>query len=107
MMARKKDAKGSGKKVKALKTISFTMLAPEAQRVSLAGDFNNWGKDACLLKKNSKGIWEISISLSPGRYEYRFLVDKEWKNDPNCKDLVLNPFGSENSTLTVLDVVIT
>ncbi len=100
-MGKKKKTKGLESKTEAARIVSFKVLAPEAQRVSLAGDFNNWGKDACLLKKNSKGIWKIKLDLMPGRYEYRFLVDGEWRNDPDCTNLASNPFGDENCILTL------
>jgi len=39
--------------------------------------------------------------LTPGRYEYRFLVDGQWRNDPECAECVANPFGSENCVIHV------
>ena len=48
-------------------------------------------------EKGVKGIWKISLALNPGQYEYRFFVDGEWQNDPNCSSLVENPFGTTNS----------
>jgi hypothetical protein len=48
------------------------------------------------MKKDKKGIWKTTASLKPGRYEYRFLVDGDWKNDPCCPGRVPNEFGSQN-----------
>jgi hypothetical protein len=48
------------------------------------------------MKKDKKGKWKIAISLKPGRYEYRFLVDGNWENDPSCNIWVPNEFGSQN-----------
>jgi len=78
------------------KKVPFEFVAPDAQKVFLAGNFNNWDKGASLMKKDKKGIWKTTVSLTPGRYEYRFLKDGRWENDPACCDCVPNEFGSQN-----------
>ena len=83
------------KNPKLIKT-EFGLLAPQARSVFLAGSFNEWNSSAHPLKQDKKGVWKISLPLGPGRYEYRFLVDGEWQNDPNCSSLVENPFGTLN-----------
>jgi 1,4-alpha-glucan branching enzyme len=79
-----------------MKKVSFEFQAPEAQKVYLVGNFNDWDTRAGLMKKDKKGIWKITLSLKPGRYEYRFLRDGSWENDPSCSDCVPNEFGSQN-----------
>ena len=79
-----------------IKKVQFEFPAPEAQAVNLAGDFNNWDTSVNPMKKDKNGKWKASISLKPGRYEYRFLVDGNWENDPSCCDCVPNEFGSQN-----------
>ncbi len=71
-------------------------IAGSAKQVNLAGDFNNWDASANLMKKEKNGLWKTTLSLKPGRYEYRFLIDGNWENDPACCDCVPNEFGSEN-----------
>jgi len=83
------------------KRCNFTLYAPEASTVYVVGDFNGWNQHSHPLKKDSKGTWKTSITLTPGRYEYRFLVDREWCNDPHCITFVPNTFGSENCIITV------
>ena len=78
------------------KKVQFELLALDAQKVYLAGNFNNWDASANVMKKDKKGIWKAVLSLRPGRYEYRFLVDGTWENDPACCDCVPNEFGSQN-----------
>ena len=87
-------------KAKRKKSVNFRLSAPEAQNVFLVGDFNNWDVNSHPLKA-SKGTWKTSIKLMPGRYEYRFLVDGDWQNDPNCTTFIPNPYGSENCVLTL------
>ena len=77
------------------------VASAQAQSVQLAGDFNSWDPSVNPLKKYAKGVWKINLNLSPGRYEYRFLVDGQWQNDPQCSEHVANPFGEENCLLIV------
>jgi 1,4-alpha-glucan branching enzyme len=76
--------------------VNFSLLAPQAESLSVAGDFNNWNTISHPLKKDKKGVWKISLDLIPGIYQYRFFVDGEWQSDPNCDDCVENPFGTLN-----------
>jgi 1,4-alpha-glucan branching enzyme len=78
------------------KKVQFEFSAPAAQKVYLAGDFNNWDSSANLMKKDKKGIWKTTVSLKPGRYEYRFLKDGHWENDSSCAGCVQNEFGTKN-----------
>jgi len=100
-MLRKKDTKKVSSKKQNNKKINFKLRAQEAHCVLLAGDFNSWDPNTHPLKRTSNGLWKISINLSPGRYEYRFLVDGQWQNDPNCSIFVPNTFGSENCVVTL------
>ena len=100
MAVRKVQKKDTSKKQNH-KRATFKYMAPEAQSVLLAGDFNAWHPESHPLKKTSNGLWKINLSLSPGRYEYRFLVDGHWHNDPDCQAYTSNPFGSENCVITL------
>jgi 1,4-alpha-glucan branching enzyme len=84
------------------KQVMFSLEAPHAQRVHVTGSFCDWKTDSCAFKKDRSGHWKASLALPPGRYEYRFLVDGEWCDDPNCHERSPNPFGTENCVLHVL-----
>ncbi len=81
------------------KKVNFEIIAPKAGTVFLVGDFNDWNVSAQPCKCNAKGIWKTSIKLDPGRYEYRFLIDGEWRNDPKSSTVASNPFGSDNCVI--------
>jgi 1,4-alpha-glucan branching enzyme len=89
-------AKATKKNPKLMKRV-FSLSAPQATSVFIAGDFNQWNLSAHPLKQDKRGVWKISLPLGPGRYEYRFLVDGEWQNDPSCSSFVENRFGTLNS----------
>lgn len=77
----------------------FTLNAPAAKQVQIAGDFTGWQQSPVELKQLKDGSWKTTISLEPGRYEYRFIVDGDWQDDPGCKVHSPNSFGSENCVL--------
>lgn len=85
----------------AKKSVSLKLYAPQAKRVSVAGSFNSWDTNALLAKKNKSGNWVVKAGLNPGRYEYKFVVDGSWINDPACKNCVPNSVGSTNCVLVV------
>jgi len=72
-----------------------------AKRVSLAGSFNNWSTKKISAKKDSKGNWMVKLNLKPGTYEYKFVVDGSWLNDPNSSRSVSNTFGTQNSIIEI------
>lgn len=76
--------------------VTFSLVAPHAQSVQLAGDFTEWQHEPVALKKSKDGTWKTTVSLPPGRYEYRLLVDGQWCDDPECKDRQKNSLGGEN-----------
>jgi len=100
-MTRKKVKKQEQIKKQNHKKATFKFMAPEAQSVLVAGDFNAWNPEAHPLKRSSNGLWKINLNLSPGRYEYKFLVDGQWQNDPHCESYVSNPFGGDNCVITL------
>ncbi len=55
--------------------VSFAVWAPNAQRVSVVGDFNGWdGRVHPMRKRRESGIWEIFIpDVGPGAH-YKFEV---------------------------------
>lgn len=81
--------------------IWFRLNAPTADRVCVAGMFNDWNPSATPLSKHDDGQWRVQTELAPGEYEYRFVVDGLWQEDPHARHAVPNPFGSRNSVIHV------
>jgi 1,4-alpha-glucan branching enzyme len=86
------------------KRIRFSLNAPSAKKVLLAGDFTEWEGHALLMRKVSSRAktFSTSVSLAPGTYQYKFIVDGEWVHDPKA-ETVMNDFGTMNSRITVAD----
>ncbi|TMP99045.1 MAG: glycoside hydrolase [Verrucomicrobia bacterium] len=74
----------------------FAFQAPTARQVTLAGEFNNWDINAEPMHKDPDGVWRLSVALKPGRYEYRFLADGVWCDDPAAQQKAANSVGTEN-----------
>jgi hypothetical protein len=72
-----------------------------ARSVVLAGSFNGWKTYELFMQKTATG-WELPYTLGPGNYEYRFLVEGKWINDP-VNPLFINNTGNHtvNSYLIV------
>ena len=93
--ARKEMIKKNGKNVE------FSLSAPEANEVYLAGEFNRWDVRSMPMKRGKDGNWKVQTSLPPGRYEYKFVADNYWVEDSPGGEFVANPFGSQNLVLRV------
>ena len=72
-----------------------------ASKVCVAGTFNDWKPQQTPLQRNADGEWEIALSLAPGDYEYRFVADEQWMDDPLACRHVANTFGGENAVVHV------
>ncbi len=90
----------SKKKIKR-KKVTFSIDLSGAQEVILMGDFNNWNPKKHLMKKDGNGVWNKAVILPPGSYEYKFLVDGHWKEDPQNDQTCLNCFGTYNNILNM------
>lgn len=93
--------KNDVKKKKTTPSIEFKLYAPDARRVFLVGEFNDWDPTAVQMRRFKDGTCKKAMPLKPGRYEYRFLVDGQWWTDPDNGQRVANPYGEENSVVVV------
>jgi len=82
-------------------TFVFPPCSCCAERVFLSGDFNSWSPDATPMKRYDDGHWETTLSLAPGRYEYKFVRDGEWMPDLLASENVWNQHGTLNSVIEV------
>lgn len=85
--------------------VRFLFVDSAATRVALVGGFNQWKKDALLLRQvGTTGVWSVDVPLHGGRYEYAFVVydqdGERWVADrfaPSTRD----EFGTETSLISV------
>jgi len=80
----------------------FFLYAPEAKSVSIAGSFCNWmPTEDHSMERMEDGTWTKTLSLAPGKYQYKFVVDDEWIEDHNNPNTIETAFGGKNSLLEV------
>jgi chromosome partitioning protein len=77
----------------------------EAADVRIAGDFNGWVPDkgvrSVIESDGPTRVWTKVMVLPPGTYQYRYVVDGEWREDPANPESVPGPAGQPNSLLHV------
>jgi predicted carbohydrate-binding protein with CBM48 len=83
--------------------VKFVLVAPQAARVSLVGDFNRWDPAATPMERTpTGGTWSVVVPLSAGRHEYAFVVDgKQWLPDPSAPLAPVDGLGAPNSVVLV------
>jgi len=76
-------------------------MAPDAHDVKLCGTFSGWDQGGIMMKKGRSGEWVAQVNLEPGEYEYKYMADGIWCNDPSADRQIGNVWGSENSVKIV------
>ena len=86
----------------ARRLVTFRYEDPAASAVSVVGSFNGWSPETHRLQKQEDGLWELTMSLAPGRYSYRFLIDqKKQVLDPSTELTEPDGYGGKNSVVVV------
>lgn len=92
--------------------VLFQYEAPSARYMNVAGNFNNWGGTQGtgrfdptidpMTDEDGDGIWTVVVPLKPGRYQYKYVIDRglRWEMDPNNPDTD-EEGGIKNSLLIV------
>lgn len=75
-----------------------------ADRVCLAGDFNNWKQNDIRLQQVHSGNWQVSLDLLEGRvYEFCYIIDDQWRTDYHADHLTDHTYASPNS-IVITDI---
>ncbi|MCJ7750570.1 MAG: glycogen-binding domain-containing protein [Armatimonadetes bacterium] len=85
-----------------MRRLLFSLLARNAKDVRLVGDFTDWEAKPIIMdrmKPRSRTFGAV-VDLPPGTYQYKFIVDGKWVEDPKAES-VANDFGTSNSVITV------
>ena len=84
--------------------VKFVLVAPQAQNVSLVGDFNEWDlAKTPMTRSGESGLWTVVLPLSAGRHLYAFVVDgSSWVQDPSAPIAPDDGFGHANSVKLVV-----
>ncbi len=78
--------------------VTFAVRAEVGSTVYIAGSFNDWDPASKkLVDKTGDGYYTIAMTLAPGAYEYKFVINGTWCADPECAEWVQNDMGTLNS----------
>ncbi len=84
-------------------TVRVEYEVPEGKnvkKVQLVGDLNNWNPNNSPMTQEGN-TWYADLSLNPGRYPYKIVVDGAWILDPANPEKISNNIGGYNSLLEV------
>ena len=76
--------------------------AGNAEAVTVPGGMNGWKQDSSdweLKKDETTGMWSGTFTIAPGKYEYKFALNKTW--DVSFSDPANNRVSGTNSVLIV------
>jgi chromosome partitioning protein len=98
-------AEAAADAVDALREVVVEYHDARARDVRLAGDFNGWVPDRGVETETREvaggRVWRKVLHVAPGAYEYRYVVDGEWREDPANPDRVPSLLGPPHSRLVV------
>ena len=86
-----------------LRLVRLMFDAPTASRVSVAGDFNQWGAQPTTLARDPESRrWSVTLALRAGEHRYAFVVDEtRWVLDPHQVRVAR---GDDNRLYSLLNV---
>jgi chromosome partitioning protein len=88
-----------------LREVMIRFADNQAGDVRIAGDFNGWVPDkgvrSVIEAESGARVWTKILQLPPGTYQYRYVVDGEWREDPGNNNSAPSPTGRVNSVLVV------
>ena len=74
-----------------------------ATRIAIVGDFNNWSTEATVMEfREDADQWEARLSLRPGRYHYRLVVDGRETIDTHNRRKETDAAGRERNIIDVI-----
>ncbi|MFA5062472.1 MAG: AAA family ATPase [Candidatus Omnitrophota bacterium] len=89
------------KELPKLTEVIFSVFAPDAKDVYIAGEFNNWKLEDSNRMLSNNGTWSKKLNLTSGKYRYRFVIDGKWIEDTSNPLREINPYGSVDSLIEI------
>lgn len=87
--------------------VEFSVPSKNYKDVVIVGDFNNWNvSDEFTFKKSKKRkehVLKVNLALDQ-KYQYRYIIDGQFLNDPEADSFRSNPFGTENCVLDLKNI---
>ena len=87
--------------------VQFVLVAPDAKKVAVVGDFNGWDANHAAYQAVHRGggVWSVTAPVPLGHHRYSFVVDDSvWVADPTAPRVLDDDYGLPNSALVVEDI---
>jgi hypothetical protein len=84
--------------------VQFVLIAPDAKKVAVVGDFNGWDASHAAYQAQHRGggVWSVTAPVPLGHHRYSFVVDDSlWMPDPTAPRATDSDFGVANSAIVV------
>jgi len=78
---------------------TIAVAAPGATKVEIAGLDVGWGARLQLQKSDTSNVFKICRAMPPGRYQYKFIIDGEWRASQDLPTVIDN--GNLNNVIEV------
>ncbi|MGL5390424.1 MAG: 1,4-alpha-glucan branching protein GlgB [Shewanella sp.] len=88
------------RELEGIEGVHFCVWAPNAQRVSLVGDFNHWDETRHVMRQHlASGLWDIFLPQVAAGAHYKFDVcyqngERHYKADPMAKQMECAPHNA-------------
>ena len=70
----------------------------DVRQIFISGTFNDWSTSQTPVKKIDGG-WTVSLPIKPGKYQYKYIIDGRWTQDPGNKLKADDLNGGYNSVI--------
>jgi len=94
----------NGKAAQHPQRVQFVLVAPDAKKVAVVGDFNGWDAAHASYQAQHRGggVWSVTAPVPVGHHRYSFVVDDSvWVADPTAPRVADNDYGVANSAIVV------
>jgi hypothetical protein len=84
--------------------VQFVLVAPDAKKVAVVGDFNGWDASHAGYQAQHRGggVWSVTAPVPLGHHRYSFVVDDSlWVADPTAPRVTDYDYGMPNSAIVV------
>jgi len=84
--------------------VQFVLVAPDAKKVAVVGDFNGWDASHAGYQAQHRGggVWSVTAPVPLGHHRYSFVVDDSvWVADPTAPRVIDYDYGMPNSAIVV------
>ena len=77
--------------------------APDAEMVTVVGDFNGWDKNGSQMQKLKNGDFKATLELPCCKeYRFRYFIDADrWENDWAADKYLPNQYGDDDSVVVI------